>query len=125
MSFYIIPAALIITLFVIAVFALVLKKPLRGFSLFFLIIFLITWAGQLWITPFGPIAWGVAWIPLVFVCLLFSFLILALSSGVPSPKGQEADKEEAPVIAAGIFFWLLLIALVIAIGLGYYKVSPS
>lgn len=125
MNFYIIPAALVLTLFIIALFALALKKPLRGFSLFFLIVFLITWTGQLWITPFGPVAWGIAWIPLIFICLLFSFLILALSSTVTPRKARNTDKEDAPVIAAGVFFWLLLVVLIISIGLGYYKEYQS
>jgi len=117
MSYTVIPAALIITFLIVALFSLFLKKPLRGFTLFFLLIFLVTWSGSLWINPFGPLTWGIPLIPMVFVGFLFSFLILAIAP--LTKKGEEPVDE--PLIAAGIFFWILLVVLIIVIGFGYYR----
>jgi hypothetical protein len=123
MNYSIIPAAFLITLFVVLIFSLFSKRPLRGLWLAFFIIFLATWSGQLWISPFGPVSWGIAWIPLVMVSVFFVILIAAFSPPVPAGN-QPASAAEGGAVALGFFFWLLLILLILSIGLGYYR-SPS
>lgn len=95
---------------------------------FFTILFLVVLAGQLWITPFGPVWWGVAWLPLFFIGLIFAFILMAATpfptSGRKSVK-EEIREEEATGIAIGLFTWLLLIALVVAIVTGYYRRSGA
>jgi hypothetical protein len=121
MNYYIIPASLIITLILVLILSLSSKRPFRGLGLFFLIIFLATWAGQLWITPFGPVIWGVTWVPLVVVSIFFLFLILALIPPVPLNKKANGKAEDDVLIALGSFFWAIMILLILAIVLGYYK----
>lgn len=112
-------AALMITLVITLIFSLFSKRPLSGLMFFFLVIFLATWTGQIWITPFGPVSWGIAWIPLILVALFFSFLIFALAPPVPAPV--EEGTEQPAFIALGLFFWLILILLLISIIVGYYR----
>lgn len=121
MNYFYIPAAIIAAILVIFILSLILKRPMRGFGLVFIILFLATWTGQLWITPFGPRTLGISWIPLIVVGMLLAFMILALSSDVAAGKPQKADREEGPIIVAGFFFWLILIVLIFAIIIGYYR----
>src|SRR2546423_1401947 len=120
MNYYIIPAAFIVALLILLIFSLFSKRPMSGLWIFFLIIFLATWAGQLWITPFGPIVWGVSWIPLFIVALFFSFLIFALLPPVVVvTKAEENKAEEGAAMVFGTFFWIMLILLIASIIAGY------
>ena len=124
MNYYIIPAAVIITFIVTIIFSLISKRPFSGLWFFFLIIFLITWASHLWITPFGPITLGLAWGPLFLVSLFFSFLILTIVPPIQLNKKNEAkNEEEGPLIAMGMFFWIIIILLILSIVFRYYKSS--
>jgi hypothetical protein len=125
MNYYIIPAAFLVTLLVVLIFSMFSKRPLGGLWVFFLIIFLATWSGQLWITPFGPVGWGIAWIPLFLVSIFFSFLIFALIPPVSAPVTVKESKqaEEGAAVVFGIFFWIMLILLVASIIGGYYRTS--
>jgi hypothetical protein len=108
------------------------KSYNRSFSTvltFFLILFLAGIAGGVWIVPFGPVMLGVAWMPVLFIIVIFAFLF-----SIPPPyleKSKTAyitseDKdtrvsEEAKTLS--IFVWLILAFLVIAIFIGYMKSS--
>ena len=121
MNYYFIPVALIVALLLIFILSLVLRKPIRGFGYVFLILFLATWVGQLWIAPFGPMAMGIAWLPLIFMGLVFVLLILALSKVKPGSSKRSNEEEDAPLIVAGFFFWLLIFILVLALVFGLNK----
>ncbi|MCD6067117.1 MAG: hypothetical protein K0S33_1943 [Bacteroidetes bacterium] len=122
MNYYFMPVALIVAVLLIFILSLVLKRPLKGFGYIFLILFLGTWVGQVWIAPFGPVAMGIAWVPLGFISLMLFFLILALSPNASLRKKKEdEDEAEAPLIVAGFFFWLLIFLLILAIGAGFFK----
>src|SRR5687768_506262 len=54
MNYYVILASLLVTMVITWAISAFSRRPLRGLWLFFLVVFLATWAGQLWITPFGP-----------------------------------------------------------------------
>jgi hypothetical protein len=89
----------------------------------FLILFLATWAGGVWITPFGPAAWGVFWLPFLVVGIIIAFLIVAL---VPSRRprtrqeaAQQAEEESENASMLGGLFWFFIILLIIAIIAGY------
>lgn len=92
--------------------------------IFFVILFMVVLAGQLWITPFGPVWWGISWLPLFFIALIFAFMLVAAAPFPNSRKKsvkEEIKEKEATGVAIGIFTWMLIIALVIAIVTGYYK----
>ncbi len=109
------------------------KSYSRSFGtivIFFLILFLAGIAGGVWIVPFGPVLWGVAWMPVLFIILIFAFLF-----AVPSPyaekralavhpaKENEENKVSQEAKALSIFVWLILAFLVVAIFIGYMKSS--
>lgn len=119
MNIYSVLAALLITLAITLIFSLFSKRPFSGLILFFVVIFLATWTGQIWITPYGPVSWGIAWIPLILVALFFSFLIFALAPPVPSPV--EKNTGQPAFIALSLFLWVSMILLLVAIIVGYYK----
>jgi len=94
-------------------------------ALFFFLLFMAGIASQYWITPFGPVLWGVSWGPLGFVLLLFTLLFI-----VPSPYERDLVKTAGETdtrvasTAISIFMWVLLLMLFVAIILGVY-VKPA
>jgi hypothetical protein len=121
MNYYIIPAALAITLLVTLLFSSLSGRPFRGLWLLFILIFLATLSGQLWIAPVGPVTWGIAWVPLIAVALFLTFLLMALAPPPPEVNRTEKPQNEGAFIVLGGFFWLLMILLLIAIIAGYYR----
>lgn len=118
MNFYIISASLLISLVVTTLFAFYTRRPVGRLFWFFVVIFLSTWTGQLWIKPLGPVTYGINWVPLIAVSLFFSLFMLALISPAAAPQNTD-NEEEAPMIIIGIFFWLIVGVLIASIVLGY------
>jgi len=92
----------------------------------FLLIFLAIWAGGVWIRPFGPTLWGLHWLVFVLAGLMISLLlIIILPRKTPAGRHEtlnmlervelEKELETLTYITLGIFFWILIIGLVIAI----------
>lgn len=119
-------AALIIALLVSLIFSAIYRNgPLSSLLIFFLILFMGGMAAQFWIVPFGPVVWGVAWLPLLFIVLIFAFLF---STPVPfqrnATKADEKNTIAAPVVLAlNIFIWALLVLLLVAVVAGYYRTN--
>ncbi len=96
-----------------------------GFLLFFLIVFLFTWAGGVWVTPFGPQFAGVRWLPFLIVALIIAFFIAAaIPPAYTRPRTSESsDLRQARAREVsqflGIFFWLLVGILLLALALRY------
>ena len=119
MNYFIITAALVITLVITILFAIFSRKSKRSLALFFIIIFLATWSGQLWIMPFGPVTLGITWVSLLVVPLFFAFFIFALIPSVPlSPD----ETEDQPYKIFGAFSLIMLALLIISIVFGYYRI---
>ena len=94
--------------------------------LFFLIVFLVSWAAGVWIRPVGPLVYDTYWIPAVVVGLIVALLIVTLIPARPEPMDlavgdvAEAERETAEgALALGITFWILVLLLVVAIVVGY------
>ena len=92
----------------------------------FFVVFLAAWAGSLWITPIGPLLFGIYWLPMIYVAFIFIVLLAAVSRpGSQRTKVEtisQVKQEEAAVEKVlNAFFWLLLISLIIVIILGYFK----
>ena len=122
MGYGIIPAALLVSLAIILIFSLTARRPMRGLWVVVILIFLATLSGQLWIRPFGPVYWGVSWIPLIVVPLFFFFLLFALLPS-PPPAKEDAAAKDGALVAMGMFFWIILLLLLISIIIGYYRMS--
>jgi hypothetical protein len=117
-----------IAFFITAVFALVFKNrgPWGTFWIFFVIIFLSSWAARLWIAPLGPIIMGVAWIPILVVGLIFAFILAAAITPPKNPRKEIIDRqvgsttdEDKSAVAFGAFFWLLITLLTVSVIIGY------
>jgi hypothetical protein len=121
--------ALILAMILAAVFGAGFRKHQWGVDLvfFFILLFLFTWAGGIWITPFGPLVWGVPFFSFLLVGLLFALLLAAL---FPAPnakrKAYQSDPEirkeaKDAAIAVDAFFWILIFALIVSIIVGYVR----
>ena len=108
-------------------FAFRSRGPWGSIWLFFLILFLATWAGGVWVTPIGAPVWGAYWIPFLFVAIIFALILSAATAVVPKDERtvelmneQRLDQEEKDTTATlGIFFRILMVVLMIAIIAGY------
>jgi hypothetical protein len=96
-----------------------------GLVIFFLVMFLATWAGGVWVIPFGPIWWGVSWLPFLLVGIVMALLLTAIMrpDRVRPREGGGIDLEPRPdtqsMAALDVFMWLLICGLMVAIILGY------
>jgi NADH:ubiquinone oxidoreductase subunit 6 (subunit J) len=95
-----------------------------GVLFLFFILFLGTWAGGLWITPFGSPWLGVYWMPFLVAGIFVALLVAATDqSSRRSYGGAETrtDHVEHAALATsfGLLFWILIMALAIAVIAGY------
>ena len=98
----------------------------------FWIIFLTTWAGGIWLKPFGPSFRGIHWLPFLFIGIII-VLILVVSYPRRTPKSRwetldmlqriESQKRlnQLTYITLILLFWLLLFLLSVAIIVRYVK----
>ena len=94
-----------------------------GLAFLVVILFFVTWAGGIWLGPLGPVLWHVYWVPFVSVGLVAALLLAATT-----PPQQPRDRREAVqaraeervlVTAFGLFFWILVSILLIAVVVRY------
>ena len=113
-------SALIIALFVLLLFS---PRYTKGASIipifvFFLVLFLAGVASRYWIIPFGPVLWGIVWLPM-FIVIVIVALLFAAPSPYPRKTGiKENTLTEATVV--GTLVWILLAVLVGLIIAGAY-----
>ena len=96
----------------------------EGLLLFFVILFLATWAGGVWIAPIGPLLFDVSWLSFLLVGL---FVVLLLTILIPPARprsvvhetpGQVQAEAEAAIVM-DVFFWVLIIGLLAVIVIAY------
>lgn len=101
--------------------------PWPGLLMFLILIFLGTWAGGVWLQPFGPVFWGVSFLPFLIIGLLVALLVAAATPPPPSALRQREPPPEAEPVVAGIavsaFFWILIVVLGGSILLRYAMAS--
>jgi len=113
------------------IFAIGLRRtgPWANVWIFFLVIFLASWAGGLWISPAGPVFLGIYWLPILFFSFIFAVLLAsAVPPERPEPKVEtisQVKKKETMVKAYDAFLWILLISLIMMIILGYSAVRTT
>ena len=120
--------ALVISLFLVLIFSILFRSriPWGSFWIFLLMVFLLTWAGGIWIRPFGPTFYNVTWFPF----LIFGIFIVILLAAVipPSPtlaqprtvdRGQRTEPALSALAGLTIFFWMILILTLAAILAAY------
>ncbi len=103
--------------------------PWASFLFLFLALFLATWAGGVWIMPFGRPLGGVYWLPFLMAGVVFALLLAAV---VPPDKSEETtvelvteeekkERERTLRRTAGLLFWTFAGVLAVAIILGYLR----
>ena len=124
--------ALIVALLVSILFGYALRRriPRKGFFWFFLILSLATWAGGMWIGPFGPSFRGIFWLPFVLVAVVVGAFLAAVAPR-RAPTGrietlemleeieQKRKLQKLTYISFGVFFWVALFALITVIIVRY------
>lgn len=124
--------SLVVALVLCVIFALITRKRARrtGFVWFFLFVLMATWAGGVWVRPFGPAISEVRWLQFLVVGLLV-VLIFALFAPLRPPRDRHETLDQLEEIARqkeltkvtyitlGIVFWVILVILIIAIIVRY------
>lgn len=97
------------------------QSAVSGTIFLFLVFGLLIWAVSVWIEPAGPEVLGFAWAAPLVTGLILALLLLAVS--VPSRTSDEEKITKSsgvlrpssgpPGRAFGVFFWILLVALVL------------
>lgn len=130
-------AAIVIAVLISAIFyyGFSARGPWGSFWTFFLVLLLIVWAASLWTRPVGPVYWGVAWIPLFFIGLIFALLLAAIPTYDTTPEeeaiidqeilaeepelARRREAEASSAAAVGWFFWLFIAILFFVAIIGY------
>jgi Ca2+/Na+ antiporter len=124
--------SLVVALVLCVIFALITRGKVRrtGFVWFFLLVLVATWAGGVWIRPFGPAINDVRWLQFLVVGLLV-ILMFALFAPLKPPRGRHDTLDQLKEIARqkeltkvtyitlSIVFWVILVILILAIILRY------
>ncbi|MBK8905237.1 MAG: hypothetical protein IPM53_28910 [Anaerolineaceae bacterium] len=120
--------ALLVAVVLVAIFGLGYRRARLDSSLFwfFLLLFLATWAGGVWLTPLGPPVFGISWLSFVLAGVFFTLLIMAIVPLPRSPREGPAGMQEeleagaGALFAVNLFFWILLIGFFIVILVSYF-----
>lgn len=95
-----------------------------GLFFFFILLFALTWAGGIWLAPFGPALWGVYWIPFLvvglFVALLIAVLLPRRRPRTPVEAQEEAKERAEAEGALSFFFWVLIAFVALSLILHYF-----
>jgi hypothetical protein len=122
-------AAALISLILTLVSAFFLGKrgPWGSLWTFFLVLFLTLCTVSIYIVPIGPIYWGIAWIPITIAGIIVTILLIAAMPHQIKMDAQEKEdsmrlesinRHDFPTTPVGRFFWILIVAFIIAIILG-------
>jgi hypothetical protein len=118
---------LVITLVLTAVFAVGFRRQRKWpvVLVFFVILFLATWAAGVWVTPAAALH-GKSWVSYLIVGLLFALLLTALiplSRTIKDDQAKEAEEKAIAIVVFDLFFWILVIGLIAAIIVRYVLFS--
>lgn len=117
---------------VCVLFALFTRSRTRrsGFVWFFLFVLLATWAGGVWIRPFGPSLANLRWLQFLVVGLL-AVLLAALFAPLTPPQNrsdtldqlddmaEQKHLEKMTYMTLGTVFWIVLGLLIWAVIANY------
>jgi hypothetical protein len=106
------------------------KRKRTGFFWFFLIVFMVTWSGGIWLQPSIAISGELRWWPFLIVGFPFALLIAIFGPRKP-PEGRhetlekleemagEKELEELTYTTLKIVFWFVLFVMAAAIVFRY------
>jgi hypothetical protein len=116
------------------VFSLIMRRRgyRKGLIWLFLLLFLGTWAGGLWLSPFGPSFRGVYWIPFIVIGVLLA-LVFASTLPLRVPKSRhetidmledveaKKDLQTYTYISLNVAFWIIILLLLASVILKHVK----
>ncbi len=111
--------ALLFAVFVTAIVTIGFRRTgAMGFGLLLMLLFLAGWSASLWVVPMGPVFMDVHWLPILFMILIFTLLLVNVLPPARrrTPEGPVATEAEK---AVGAVFWLLFVLLLVSI-IGWY-----
>jgi hypothetical protein len=124
--------ALLIAIIMVAGFLLLIRGSgtRYGKMWLFLIVFGATWAGGVWIRPFGPPIGGVYWLTFALAGIIAVGLIgLFIPQRPPHGRHETLEKleqvkrseelQQVTTMTLGVLFWLVLSIFVVAIVVRY------
>lgn len=120
----------IVAAFILAFIVAIIFMPYRQGSvaslvIFFVLLFLAAVSSQFWIVPFGPTFYGVTWVPMVAIVIIFALLFSIPSRPIRSKKeNEEAAEETTSLITISVFTWILFCILIVVIAAGVYRGNP-
>ena len=85
------------------------------------VLFLVTWAGGIWVAPFGPPIGAIYWLPFTLIAVLLATLLAAVVPPELRTPRDIVTREEELETGLGFFFWILVVGLVVAIVLRYLR----
>lgn len=105
------------------------EAELGEFLWFFLLVFVASWLGGIWIAPVGPRVGGVYWVPFLSTGLLFAFLLAANAPMREPPARREtlAEARGEPLVdprtftLLNLFYWILFLILFLSLFARYRR----
>lgn len=98
------------------------RGPWGSMWSFFLILFFSILAAYLWLRPMGPSWRDIYYYPPLGVGVLVALVLAAATPAQTNAKGEKETKiNDFTGVTLGIFFWLAIIALVIAVVAGLFQ----
>jgi hypothetical protein len=116
-------AALALALIISFIFSTSNRSKESSVAPIIVMFFILLLAGisvQYWVTPFGPLLWGVAWLPLIITLTIFTLLLITPSPYQRRTNSENAEKEAASA-ALSIYVWILIALLIIVALTGYFR----
>jgi hypothetical protein len=118
--------AVLLTFGIVAITGM--RRPWTGLLPLMLIILLASWAGGIWITPFGPLLWGITWLPFLLSGLIVALIVAA--AGMPEkrestvelvdPQQRQAQREGTRLVL-NVFVVSLILILLVSIVIRYVQ----
>ncbi len=118
--------ALIVATLITSIFVFIFRRtgPWSVF-IFFLLVFLGTWAGGIWLMPMGTTIWNIYWLPFLIAGIIFALLISLVETPkryrvrfIKSKKVIEGEEEDIVSVLWSLF-GLLIIFLILGILIRY------
>ena len=102
----------------------------QGFWWLFLLVFVATWAGGIWLRPVWPSIAGVRWVQfLISGLIVVGLMWLFIPGRPPHGRRETLDKlvqfrqgkllEQATYVTLGTLFWMILVIFMVAIAIRY------
>ncbi len=102
--------------------------PWSRIEAFFVILFLATWGVSLWITPYGPLLFGVRWLSMLIVAAIFALLLASWPASPPRSANEaleRANEQAGLERSVNAFFWVLVVVLIIVIISWFARPLPA